>query len=41
MTTATITIKLLEAMFFLGLCGSAVVAAISFFEDSKELIGKD
>jgi len=41
MSTVTIAMRLLEAMFFLGLTGSAVVVAISFFEDSKELIGKD
>jgi hypothetical protein len=34
-------IKLLELVFFAGLIGSAVVAVISFVEDSKELIGKD
>jgi hypothetical protein len=41
MTTGTIAMKLLELLFFCGLTGSAVVAVISFIEDSKELIGKD
>jgi len=31
----------LEAMFFLGMIGSAVVVLISFVEDGKELFGKD
>ena len=33
--------RLLEAMFFVGLVGSAVVVLISFWEDGKELFGKD
>ena len=33
--------RLLEAMFFAGLAGSAVVVPISFIEDGKELFGKD
>lgn len=33
--------RLLEAMFFVGLGGSAVVVLISFIEDGKELFGKD
>ncbi len=33
--------RLLEVMFFLGLAGSTVVVVISFFEDGKELFGKD
>jgi len=33
--------RLLEAMFFVGLAGSAVVVVISFFEDGKELFDKD
>jgi hypothetical protein len=28
-------------LFFLGLIGSAIVVVISFFEDGKELFGKD
>jgi len=28
-------------MFFLGMIGSAVVVLISFYEDGKELFGKD
>ena len=33
--------RLLEALFFAGLVGSAVVVLISFVEDGKELFGKD
>jgi len=33
--------RLLEAAFFIGLVGSAVVVLISFYEDGKELFGKD
>jgi hypothetical protein len=36
-----VAIYVLETMFFLGLAGSAVVVLISFFEDGKELFGKD
>jgi hypothetical protein len=28
-------------MFFVGLAGSSVIVLISFFEDGKELFGKD
>jgi hypothetical protein len=31
----------LEAMFFIGLAGSAVIVFLSFVEDGKELLGKD
>jgi hypothetical protein len=31
----------LEVMFFVGLAGSSVVVLISFWEDGKELFGKD
>jgi len=41
MLLATFAIRLLEAMFFLGLAGSAVVVLISFVEDAKELFGDD
>jgi hypothetical protein len=41
MVLAVIAVRLLEAMFFFGLVGSAVVVLISFFEDWKELFGKD
>jgi hypothetical protein len=37
----TLLIRLLEAMFFLGIAGSTVVVLISFIEDGKELFGKD
>jgi hypothetical protein len=33
--------RILETMFFVGLVGSAVVVIISFWEDGKELFGKD
>jgi hypothetical protein len=33
--------RVVEAMFFLGLAGSTVVVIISFFEDAKELFGED
>ena len=41
MGLAIFAMRLLEVMFFAGLAGSAVVVAISFIEDTKELIGKD
>ncbi len=41
MLLATFAIRLLEAMFFLGLAGSAIVVLISFVEDAKELFGDD
>jgi len=41
MVLATAAIRVLEALFFLGMIGSAVVVLISFFEDGKELVGKD
>jgi len=41
MIFATIVIRLLEALFFLGMIGSVVVMLISFVEDGKELFGKD
>ena len=41
MVVAVFAMRLLEAMFFVGLVGSAVVVVISFIEDGKELFGKD
>jgi hypothetical protein len=41
MILAAVAIRLLETLFFLGMIGSAVVVLISFFEDGKELFGKD
>jgi hypothetical protein len=41
MILATIVIRLLEALFFLGMVGSVIVMLISFVEDGKELFGKD
>jgi hypothetical protein len=38
---AVIAMRVLEAMFFVGLVGSSVVVLISFVEDGKELFGKD
>ena len=33
--------RIMDAMFFVGLAGSAIVVLISFIEDGKELFGKD
>jgi hypothetical protein len=41
MILAVFAIRVLEVMFFVGLAGSAVVVLISFYEDGKELFGKD
>lgn len=41
MVLAVFGLRLLEAMFFVGLVGSSVVVLISFFEDAVELFGKD
>lgn len=41
MAIAALGMRLLELMFFAGLAGSAIVVVISFFEDAKELFGKD
>ncbi|WP_420239182.1 hypothetical protein ACOBR2_06245 [Telmatobacter bradus] len=41
MFLAIFGMRLLEVLFFAGLLGSAVVVLISFFEDGKELFGKD
>lgn len=41
MAFGTFAIKALEAMFFVGLVGSAVVVLISFVEDFKELFGEE
>ncbi len=41
MGLAVFFMRVLEAMFLVGLVGSAVVVVISFIEDSKELFGKD
>jgi hypothetical protein len=41
MLLAIFAIRLMEVLFFLGLVGSAIVVVISFFEDGKELFGKD
>ena len=41
MTVLTLGMRLLEILFFAGMAGSAIVVAISFFEDAKELRGGD
>jgi hypothetical protein len=41
MVIATYAMRVLEAMFFVGLAGSTIVVIISFIEDGKELFGKD
>jgi hypothetical protein len=41
MFIAQIGMWVLEAMFFVGLAGSAIVVLISFVEDGKELFGED
>ncbi|MGD0730405.1 MAG: hypothetical protein ABR956_04020 [Terracidiphilus sp.] len=41
MALALFGMRVLEVMFFVGLAGSSLVVLISFFEDAKELFGKD
>jgi hypothetical protein len=41
MLLAILGMRLLTLIFFVGLVGSAVVVLISFWEDGKELFGKD
>jgi hypothetical protein len=41
MQIAVFAMRVLEAMFFVGLAGSAIVVLISFVEDAKELFGED
>jgi hypothetical protein len=41
MHVAVLGMRILEFMFFVGLAGSAIVILISFFEDGKELFGKE
>ena len=41
MPIAIIAMRVLEAMFFLGLVGASIVVLISFVEDAKELFGED
>jgi hypothetical protein len=41
MTMEHFVMRALVLLFFTGLLGSAVVVAISFAEDSKELLGKE
>ena len=36
---ALLAMRLLEAMFFVGIVGSAVVVLITSFEDAQELMG--
>ena len=41
MQIAILGMRVLEAMFFVGLAGSAIVVFISFIEDAKELVGDE
>jgi hypothetical protein len=41
MQIAVLGMRLLEAMFFVGLAGSTIVVLISFVEDAKELFGDE
>ena len=41
MILALAAIRVLEALFFLGMIGSVVVILISFVQDGKEFIGKE
>jgi hypothetical protein len=41
MSLIAFVMRVMEAMFFVGLAGSAIVVLISFVEDGKELFGKD
>jgi hypothetical protein len=41
MNLATLAIRLLELLFFVGMAGSAIVVIISFVEDAKELAGDE
>jgi hypothetical protein len=41
MHVAVLAMRVLELLFFVGLAGSAIVILISFFEDAKELFGKE
>jgi hypothetical protein len=41
MQLAVFAMRLLEAMFFVGLAGSTIVVLISFVEDARELFGED
>ena len=38
---AILGMRILEALFFVGLAGSAIVIVISFIEDGRELFGED
>jgi hypothetical protein len=39
MTAAIFLMRVFEVAFFLGVAGSAVVVALTFFEDLQELLG--
>jgi hypothetical protein len=41
MLLAIFAMRLLDAMFFIGMAGSTLVILISFVEDAKELFGAD
>lgn len=38
---ATLFMRVITILFFVGLAGSAIVIAISFIEDFRELFGSD
>jgi hypothetical protein len=40
-TVGRFLMQFLTAAFLLGLAGSAIVVAISFFEDFRELLSRD
>ena len=41
MTLSMLVVRLLVGVFFAGILGSAVVVAISFIQDGKELLVKE
>jgi hypothetical protein len=41
MALAIFGMRVIEAMFFLGIAGSAIVIVISSIEDMRELFGKN
>ena len=41
MQLARIAMRVVEVLFFFGMIGSAIVVVITFFEDWKELFGKE
>jgi hypothetical protein len=41
MQIAILGMRILEAMFFVGLAGATIVVLISFVQDAKELFGDE